>query len=58
MIVASKKLMGVKIDTDNLDLSNTDILNNDNRVIGELRSVAYSPYFKNSRDSNDENGIL
>ena len=38
--------MGVKIDTDNLDLSNTDIFNNDNRVIGELRSAAYSPYFK------------
>ena len=41
-----KKLMGVKIDTDNLDLDNTDILNNDSRVIGELRSAAYSPYFK------------
>ena len=41
-----KKLMGVKIDTTNLDLSNTDIFNNDNRVIGELRSAAYSPYFK------------
>ena len=44
--MASKKLMGVKIDTDNLDLSNTDIFNNDNMVIGELRSAAYSPYFK------------
>ena len=41
-----KKLMGVKIDIENLDLNNIDILNNDNRVIGELRSAAYSPYFK------------
>ena len=38
--------MGVKIDIENLDLNNIDILNNDNRVIGEARSAAYSPYFK------------
>ena len=56
--MASKKLMGVKIDTDNLDLSNTDILNNDNRLLVNLDQLHILLILKNSRDSNDENGIL
>ena len=48
----TKKLMGVKIDTDNISLlqlhtiNNIDLLNKDNKIIGELRSAAYSPHFK------------
>ena len=42
-----RKLMGVKIDTKEINLvDTTPILNLDNKVIGDLRSAAYSPKFK------------
>ena len=42
-----KKLMGVKIDIDNISISETiEIFDSDNKAIGELRSGVYSPHFK------------
>ena len=41
----TRKLMGVKIDTNELSLSNTELLDMKNQVIGELRSAAFSPKF-------------
>ena len=42
-----RKLMGVKIDTKEINLIDTlPILNLDKKVIGDLRSAAYSPKFK------------
>jgi len=41
----TKKLMGVKIDTDNINLSTSIDLKIENKVIGELRSATYSPTF-------------
>jgi dimethylsulfoniopropionate demethylase len=43
----SKKLMGVQIDTKEINLSGSlDIKNEKNTKIGELRSACYSPQFK------------
>ena len=42
-----KKLMGVKIDTDNINMTQTiKLFNDDKKVIGELRSAVFSPSFK------------
>ncbi len=41
-----KKLMGVKINTNELKLTDVDLLNKDNEIIGDLRSAAFSPKFK------------
>ena len=42
-----KKLMGVVIETNNISLTGSvDILKNDGKSIGELRSACYSPHFK------------
>ena len=41
-----RKLMGVKINSNNINLNNVDLLNNNREVIGDLRSAAYSPGFK------------
>ncbi len=42
-----KKLMGVKFDTENIILTGSlDLTNQDNKIIGELRSACYSPHFK------------
>ena len=42
-----KKLMGVKFDTDNIILTGSlDLTDQDNKIIGELRSACYSPHFK------------
>ena len=42
-----KKLMGVEIETKNISLTGSvDIINNDGKAIGELRSACYSPHFK------------
>ena len=41
-----KKLMGVKINTNKMELVDVDLLNNDNKIIGDLRSAAFSPTFK------------
>ena len=41
-----KKLMGVKIETNKLNLTDIHLLNKDNEIIGDLRSAAYSPEFK------------
>jgi dimethylsulfoniopropionate demethylase len=42
-----KKLMGVEIETKSISLTGSvDILNNDGKLIGELRSACYSPHFK------------
>ena len=40
-----RKLMGVKINTKDLDLSDINLSNNNNQIIGELRSAAFSPNF-------------
>ena len=37
--------MGVKINTKDLDLSDINLSNNNNQIIGELRSAAFSPNF-------------
>ncbi len=43
----NRKLMGVKIDTNQLNLINSiPLLNSKNESIGEIRSSAYSPRFK------------
>ena len=42
-----KKLMGVKFDTDKISLTGSlDLTDQDNKIIGELRSACYSPHFK------------
>lgn len=42
-----RKLMGVKINTDYIDISRTiEMTDNSKKVIGELRSAAFSPKFK------------
>ena len=42
-----KKLMGVEIEAKNISLTRSvDIMNNDGKSIGELRSACYSPHFK------------
>ncbi len=42
-----KKLMGVKFDTDKISLtSSLDLTDQNNKIIGELRSACYSPHFK------------
>ena len=41
-----RKLMGVKINSDTLNLNSIDLLNKKNQIIGNLRSAAFSPTFK------------
>ena len=42
-----KKLMGVKFDIDKINLtSSLDLTDQNNKIIGELRSACYSPHFK------------
>ena len=42
-----KKLMGVKLDIDNISITGSlDLTDQDGNIIGELRSACYSPYFK------------
>ena len=42
-----KKLMGAKIDIDNISISESiEIFDSNNKAIGELRSGVYSPHFK------------
>ncbi len=42
-----KKLMGVKFDTDKISLTGSlNLTDQDNKIIGELRSACYSPHFK------------
>ncbi len=42
-----KKLMGVKLDTDKISLTGSlDLTDQNNKIIGELRSACYSPHFK------------
>ena len=42
-----KKLMGVKLDLDQISLTGSlDLKDNDSNKIGELRSACYSPHFK------------
>ena len=42
-----KKLMGVEIEAKNISLTGSvDIMNNDGKSIGELRSACYSPHFE------------
>ena len=42
-----KKLMGVKLDIDKISLTGSlDLTDQDNKIIGELRSACYSPHFK------------
>ena len=38
--------MGVKIETTKLNLTDVNLLNENNEIIGDLRSAAYSPDFK------------
>ena len=38
--------MGVKINSDTINLNNLDLLNNNKEIIGDLRSAAISPTFK------------
>ena len=42
----NKKLMGVKINTDKINLRSAINLTIDNKIIGEIRSACYSPTFK------------
>ncbi len=42
----TKKLMGVKINTKELSLNDVDLLDKNRKIIGELRSAAFSPKFK------------
>ena len=43
----SKRLMGIQIDKENISLSSSvEIKNENNEVIGDLRSACYSPHFK------------
>ena len=41
-----RKLMGVKINSDSLNLTSVDLLNKKKQIIGNLRSAAFSPTFK------------
>jgi dimethylsulfoniopropionate demethylase len=42
-----KKLLGVEIETDNISLTGSvDIVNQEGKLIGDLRSACYSPHFK------------
>ena len=41
-----RKLMGVKINSDKLNLTSVDLLNKNKQIIGNLRSAAFSPTFK------------
>ena len=41
-----RKLMGVKINSDTLNLTSVDLLNKKKQIIGNLRSAAFSPTFK------------
>jgi len=41
-----RKLMGVKIDLDKIEMMDELTLQNDKNIIGYLRSAAYSPHFK------------
>ena len=44
--VVSKKLMGVKLDLKKINITESiDIMDENNNLIGELRSGCYSPYF-------------
>ena len=40
-----RKLMGVKINSDTLNLTSVDLLNKKKQIIGNLRSAAFSPTF-------------
>ncbi len=42
----NRKLMGVKIDTNKLDLNQVSLVNKSKQVVGELRSAAFSPKLK------------
>ena len=43
----NKKLMGVKLDIDNISISGSlDLNDQDSNISGELRSGCYSPHFK------------
>ncbi len=41
-----RKLMGIKINSDILNLNSVDLFNKKKQIIGDLRSVAFSPFFK------------
>ena len=41
-----RKLMGVKINSDTLNLTSVDMFNKKKQIIGNLRSAAFSPTFK------------
>ena len=41
-----RKLMGVKINSDTLNLNSMDLFNKKKQIIGNLRSAAFSPTFK------------
>ena len=41
-----RKLMGVKINSDTLNLTSVDLINKKKQIIGNLRSAAFSPTFK------------
>ena len=42
-----KKLMGVKLDADQISITGSlDLTDHDNNKVGELRSACYSPHFK------------
>ena len=41
-----RKLMGVKINSDTLNLTSVDLFNKEKQIIGNLRSAAFSPTFK------------
>ena len=41
-----RKLMGVKINSDKLNLNSVDLFNKKKQIIGNLRSAAFSPTFK------------
>ena len=41
-----RKLMGIKINSDILNLSSVDLFNKKKQIIGDLRSAAFSPFFK------------
>ena len=41
-----RNLMGVKIDTDQINLTDVNLLNKENKIIGDLRSAAFSPDLK------------
>jgi len=42
-----RKLMGIKLDLDKISLTGSlDLTDDNNKIIGELRSACYSPHFK------------